>query len=127
MNNKKLLEKAAEIHGIKGQWWELSKWQNLQGRKWKVGDGPRILAGHELVYGTHNTKPWNPLKNGKDAFELAVQHDVFTTHIQTFHKHMAAASKVSSISKEEALCRAIVQTVVEQASIDVSTIEKAPY
>lgn len=111
MNNKKLIAKAAEIHGVKGQWYEISKWHNSKGRKWKVGDGPRILAGHDLVFGTHSTKPWDPLKNGKDAFELAAQHDVFTTHLELFKVILEQENQINR-PKEEALCRAIVKTLV---------------
>lgn len=112
--SRKLIQKVAAIHGVNGRWYKISLWKNAAGRTWKVGDGPRSLAGYELVFGTHNTKPWNPLENEKDAIDLAVAHDVFTKHLVVFQKHIDRESRVASISKQEALFRAIVKTVIDQ-------------
>ncbi len=112
MINRRLLEIAVEIHGVNARWSELSKWINSKGRKWKVGDGPRILAGIEKVYGTHSTTPWNPLEDSALAFELAAKHDVLTNHAVELLEQLARENAAGH-DKEKALRRAIVVPLVE--------------
>lgn len=122
-SDRKLLEQAAICHGVKARWYEKSKWNTLQGRKWKVGDGPRFLAGTEPVFGTHSTKPWNPLEDSALAFSIAAEHDLFFKH----EKHVRSRYeelRSKGIGKEQALRKAIVLTLVAVAA-DIGQLEQA--
>lgn len=66
--DKELLQLAARAAGLKYKWFKVKQY-----RKVKFGAfAGRRLAGHLDVFGTHHTKPWNPLLNDGDALRLAV-------------------------------------------------------
>ena len=122
-SDQKLLEHAAICHGVKARWYEKSKWNTLQGRKWKVGDGPRFFAGTEPVFGTHSTKPWNPLEDSALAFSIAAEHELFFKHEN--HVRLSYEQLLSKgMGKEQALRKAIVLTLVAVAA-DIGQLEKA--
>ncbi len=64
MNDRTLLELAARAAGIKARWFRVKQWR-------QVG-GYRMQTGQEDVFGTHHSKPWNPLTDDGDALRLAV-------------------------------------------------------
>lgn len=64
MNDRTLLELAARAAGIKARWFRVKQWR-------QVG-GYRMQTGQEDVFGTHHSKPWNPLADDGDALRLAV-------------------------------------------------------
>ncbi|HDY5286410.1 TPA: hypothetical protein RQ692_004066 [Pseudomonas aeruginosa] len=64
MNDRELLELAARAAGIKARWFRVKQWR-------QVG-GYRMQTGQEDVFGTHHSKPWNPLTDDGDALRLAV-------------------------------------------------------
>ncbi|ENC9802820.1 hypothetical protein ABLG07_005196 [Pseudomonas aeruginosa] len=68
MNDRTLLELAARAAGIKARWFRVNQWR-------QVG-GYRMQTGQEDVFGTHHSKPWNPLTDDGDALRLAVQLDI---------------------------------------------------
>ncbi|EPO7724296.1 hypothetical protein DZA07_32020 [Pseudomonas aeruginosa] len=65
MNDRELLELAARAAGIKARWFRVKQWR-------QVG-GYRMQTGQEDVFGTHHSKPWNPLTDDGDALRLAVK------------------------------------------------------
>ncbi|AVE32253.1 hypothetical protein [Pseudomonas aeruginosa] len=64
MNDRTLLELAARAAGIKARWFRVNQWRQVGGHK--------MQTGQEDVFGTHHSKPWNPLTNDGDALRLAV-------------------------------------------------------
>ncbi|WP_311056437.1 hypothetical protein [Pseudomonas aeruginosa] len=64
MNDRELLELAARAAGIKARWFRVNQWRQVGGHK--------MQTGQEDVFGTHHSKPWNPLTNDGDALRLAV-------------------------------------------------------
>ena len=110
-SDQKLLEQAAICHGVKARWYEKSKWNTLQGRKWKVGDGPRFLAGTEPMFGTHSTKPWNPLEDSALALSIAAEHELFLKHEKNVRSRYEEL-RSKGMGKEQALRKAIVLTLV---------------
>ncbi|EOX9899898.1 hypothetical protein ACPZLB_000124 [Pseudomonas aeruginosa] len=64
MNNRELLELAARAAGIKARWFRVNQWRRVGGHK--------MQTGQEDVFGTHHSKPWNPLTDDGDALRLAV-------------------------------------------------------
>lgn len=68
MNDRELLELAAKAAGIKARWFKVNKYKTEILRT-----GPASMhSGTIYVFGTHHTKPWNPLTDDGDAFRLAV-------------------------------------------------------
>ncbi|HGM6917679.1 TPA: hypothetical protein ACKQDM_005637 [Pseudomonas aeruginosa] len=65
MNDRELLELAARAAGIKARWFRVNKWRQVGGN--------RMQTGQEDVFGTHHSKPWNPLTDDGDALRLAVK------------------------------------------------------
>ena len=65
MDDRELLELAAKAAGIKARWFKVKKWRHYP--------TSRILCGHDDVFGTHHSKPWNPLEDDGDALRLAVK------------------------------------------------------
>lgn len=68
MNDRTLLELAARAAGIKARWFRVKQWRQIGGNK--------MQTGQEDVFGTHHSKPWNPLTDDGDALRLAVQLDI---------------------------------------------------
>ncbi|MBG4728727.1 hypothetical protein I5F64_24815 [Pseudomonas aeruginosa] len=64
MNDRTLLELAARAAGIKARWFRVNQWRQVGGHK--------MQTGQEDVFGTHHSKPWNPLTDDGDALRLAV-------------------------------------------------------
>ncbi|MBA4899166.1 hypothetical protein [Pseudomonas aeruginosa] len=64
MNDRELLELAARAAGIKARWFRVNQWRQVGGHK--------MQTGQEDVFGTHHSKPWNPLTDDGDALRLAV-------------------------------------------------------
>ncbi|WCX74861.1 hypothetical protein KK211_18005 [Pseudomonas aeruginosa] len=64
MNDRELLELAARAAGIKARWFRVNQWRQVGGN--------RMQTGQEDVFGTHHSKPWNPLTDDGDALRLAV-------------------------------------------------------
>ncbi|WP_143484569.1 hypothetical protein [Pseudomonas aeruginosa] len=64
MNDRELLELAARAAGVKARWFRVNQWRQVGGHK--------MQTGQEDVFGTHHSKPWNPLTNDGDALRLAV-------------------------------------------------------
>lgn len=71
MNDRTLLELAARAAGIKARWFRVKQWR-------QVG-GYRMQTGQEDVFGTHHSKPWNPLTDDGDALRLAVKRGFVVT------------------------------------------------
>jgi hypothetical protein len=63
--DRELLELAAKAAGIKAKWFKVKKWKDYDGARW--------LIGRDDVFGTHHSKPWNPLTDDGDALRLAVK------------------------------------------------------
>lgn len=63
MTDKELLELAAKGAGIKAKWFKVRKYSEANGARW--------LCGTTDVFGTHHSKPWNPLTDDGDAMRLA--------------------------------------------------------
>ena len=69
MTDKELIELAAKAAGFNFRWFKVKQWKNMNGRI-----GPyRYFTGTVDVYGSHHTKPWNPLTDDGDALRLAVK------------------------------------------------------
>ncbi|MGP5741297.1 hypothetical protein [Pseudomonas aeruginosa] len=68
MNDRELLELAARAAGVKARWFRVNQWRQVGGNKKQTGQ--------EDVFGTHHSKPWNPLTDDGDALRLAVQLDI---------------------------------------------------
>ncbi|HHM8951326.1 TPA: hypothetical protein ACRNDK_005584 [Pseudomonas aeruginosa] len=64
MNDRTLLELAARAAGIKARWFRVKQWRQVGGYS--------MQTGQEDVFGTHHSKPWNPLTDDGDALRLAV-------------------------------------------------------
>ncbi|EMZ50097.1 hypothetical protein HMPREF1223_12281 [Pseudomonas aeruginosa str. Stone 130] len=64
MNDRELLELAARAAGVKARWFRVNQWRQVGGNKKQTGQ--------EDVFGTHHSKPWNPLTDDGDALRLAV-------------------------------------------------------
>ena len=65
MDDRELLGLAAKAAGIKARWFKVKKWRHYP--------TSRIVCGHDDVFGTHHSKPWNPLTDDGDALRLAVK------------------------------------------------------
>lgn len=69
MTDRELLELAAKAAGFNFKWFKVKQWKNMKGII-----GPyRYCTGTVDVYGSHHTKPWNPLTDDGDALRLAVK------------------------------------------------------
>lgn len=68
MNDRELLELAARAAGVKARWFRVNQWRQV--------DGYKMQTGQEDVFGTHHSKPWNPLTDDGDALRLAVSTDL---------------------------------------------------
>lgn len=71
MNDRELLELAARAAGVKARWFRVNQWRQVGGNKKQTGQ--------EDVFGTHHSKPWNPLKDDGDALRLAVKRGLVVT------------------------------------------------
>ncbi|EPN4461343.1 hypothetical protein N0430_26305 [Pseudomonas aeruginosa] len=71
MNDRELLELAARAAGIKARWFRVNQWRQVGGHK--------MQTGQEDVFGTHHSKPWNPLTDDGDALRLAVKRGLVVT------------------------------------------------
>lgn len=71
MNDRTLLELAARAAGIKARWFRVNQWRQVGGHK--------MQTGQEDVFGTHHSKPWNPLTDDGDALRLAVKRGLVVT------------------------------------------------
>ena len=69
MTDRELLELAAKAAGFNFKWFKVKQWKNMKG---KIGPY-RYFTGTVDVYGSHHTKPWNPLTDDGDALRLAVK------------------------------------------------------
>jgi len=69
MTDRELLELAAKAAGSNFKWFKVKQWKNMKG---KIGPY-RYFTGTVDVYGSHHTKPWNPLTDDGDALRLAVR------------------------------------------------------
>lgn len=66
--DRELLELAAKAAGIKARWFKVNKYKTKILRT-----GPASMhSGTIDVFGTHHTKPWNPLDDDGDSLRLAV-------------------------------------------------------
>jgi len=65
MNDRELLEMAAKAAGLKARWFKVKKWRDYP--------TSRAVCGHDDVFGTHHSKPWNPLADDGEALRLAVK------------------------------------------------------
>ena len=84
MTDKELIELAAKAAGFNFRWFKVKQWKNMNGRI-----GPyRYFTGTVDVYGSHHTKPWNPLTDDGDAQRLAVKMGIYV--------HCRAGSMVTS-------------------------------
>lgn len=72
MTDRELLELAATAAGMKARWFKVKKWRQYPTCK--------ILCGHNDVFGTHHSKPWNPLTDDGDALRLATDLDLNVFH-----------------------------------------------
>ena len=68
MKDREMLELAAKAAGFNFRWFKVKQWKNMKG---KIGPY-RYCTGTVDVYGSHHTKPWNPLTDDGDALRLAV-------------------------------------------------------
>lgn len=71
MNDRELLELAARAAGVKARWFRVNQWRQVGGHK--------MQTGQEDVFGTHHSKPWNPLTDDGDALRLAVKLGLVVT------------------------------------------------
>ncbi|HHX7816851.1 TPA: hypothetical protein ACVNHX_005374 [Pseudomonas aeruginosa] len=71
MNDRELLELAARAAGVKARWFRVNQWRQVGGHK--------MQTGQEDVFGTHHSKPWNPLTDDGDALRLAVTRGLVVT------------------------------------------------
>lgn len=71
MNDRELLELAARAAGIKARWFRVNQWRQVGGHK--------MQTGQQDVFGTHHSKPWNPLTDDGDALRLAVKRGLVVT------------------------------------------------
>lgn len=69
MTDRELLELAAKAAGFNFRWFKVKQWKNMKG---KIGPY-RYCTGTVDVYGSHHTKPWDPLNDDGDALRLAVK------------------------------------------------------
>ena len=69
MTDREMLELAAKAAGFNFKWFKVKQWKNMKG---KIGPY-RYFTGTVDVYGSHHTKPWNPLTDDGDALRLAVK------------------------------------------------------
>lgn len=68
MTDRELLEMAAKAVGINARWFNVKQWNTKETPAGKC----RFLTGEKNVFGTHHSKPWNPLESDADAFRLMV-------------------------------------------------------
>jgi len=66
--DRELLELAAKAAGVNARWFNVKQWQ----RK-KSHPNCRFYCGTKEVFGTHHSKPWNPLTDDGDALRLAAK------------------------------------------------------
>lgn len=75
MTDREMLELAAKAAGFNFRWFKVKQWKNMKGII-----GPyRYCTGTVDVYGSHHTKPWNPLTDDGDALRLAADLDMMLT------------------------------------------------
>ncbi|ENQ7723547.1 TPA: hypothetical protein ACQRG4_002755 [Pseudomonas aeruginosa] len=84
MNDRTLLELAARAAGIKARWFRVNQWRQVGGHK--------MQTGQEDVFGTHHSKPWNPLTDDGDALRLAVKLRLDITFYNGFQEVAAEPS-----------------------------------
>lgn len=76
--DRELLELAAKAAGIKAKWFRVTKWKDTGTCK--------ISTGKAEVFGTHHSKPWNPLTDDGDALRLAastrLRVDFYDNHVE---------------------------------------------
>ncbi|MFO6103420.1 hypothetical protein AB4J85_17060 [Pseudomonas aeruginosa] len=84
MNDRELLELAARAAGIKARWFRVNQWRQVGGHK--------MQTGQEDVFGTHHSKPWNPLTDDGDALRLAVKLRLDITFYNGFQEVAAETS-----------------------------------
>ncbi|HEJ1456490.1 TPA: hypothetical protein SLU67_002757 [Pseudomonas aeruginosa] len=84
MNDRELLELAARAAGIKARWFRVNQWRQVGGHK--------MQTGQEDVFGTHHSKPWNPLTDDGDALRLAVKLRLDITFYNGFQEVAAEPS-----------------------------------
>lgn len=72
MEDRELIELSAKAAGFNFRWFRVKQWKNMKG---KIGPY-RYLTGTVDVYGSHHTKPWNPLTDDGDALRLAVSLNI---------------------------------------------------
>ncbi|MFU7349580.1 hypothetical protein [Pseudomonas paraeruginosa] len=80
MNDRELLELAAKAAGLKAKWFKV--------KKWKEYGNSRMLIGYHDVFGTHHSRPWDPLNNDGEALRLAVAVGVFDS-IMSYGKFLS--------------------------------------
>ncbi|HBP5004789.1 TPA: hypothetical protein L5632_002340 [Pseudomonas aeruginosa] len=115
MNDRELLELAARAAGIKARWFRVNQWRQVGGHK--------MQTGQEDVFGTHHSKPWNPLTDDGDALRLAVklritvEQEMIETKasayvlIGTKRQHFVSVS--GKVTRQEATRSAIVRAAAE--------------
>ncbi|HEJ2485203.1 TPA: hypothetical protein ACIR1N_006045 [Pseudomonas aeruginosa] len=105
MNDRELLELAARAAGIKARWFRVKQWR-------QVG-GYRMQTGQEDVFGTHHSKPWNPLTDDGDALRLAVLLNLEIHSPQSDPTVMFRTAEHDVFYQDTCIRRAIVRAAAE--------------
>lgn len=104
MDDRELLELAAKAAGMEARWFKVKKWRHYP--------TSRILCGHDDVFGTHHSKPWNPLTDDGDALRLAVKLNMLCDFSQA-GAFVEAPDGHGPCSEKEDHRRAIVRAAAE--------------
>lgn len=70
MGDRELLELAAKAVGMKCRWWKVKEWAPTSYSSGSMRG--RMFNGYKDVFGTHHSKPWDPINDDGDALRLAV-------------------------------------------------------
>ncbi|HCF7481683.1 TPA: hypothetical protein NIK11_004814 [Pseudomonas aeruginosa] len=105
MNDRTLLELAARAAGIKARWFRVNQWRQVGGHT--------MRTGQEDVFGTHHSKPWNPLTDDGDALRLAVLLNLEIHSPQSDPTVMFRTAEHDVFYQDTCIRRAIVRAAAE--------------
>jgi hypothetical protein len=109
--DRELLELAAKAAGIKAKWFKVKKWKDYNGARW--------LIGSDDIFGTHHSKPWNPLTDDGDALRLAVklgmEISLWGSSIHCKIGSIAFTQEPVGTDRAESVREAIVKTAIKYA------------
>lgn len=106
MNDRELLELAARAAGVKARWFRVNQWRQVGGHK--------MQTGQEDVFGTHHSKPWNPLTDDGDALRLAVEAGILDGNaFSVWLNYRNGAMAIEGLGAREATRLAFVRVAAE--------------